>query len=163
MKWANFLHIYQPAGQQRDIIDMLRELIKEGRLELTTSAKFHALLPFLSEEEIFRQIETNNETLHYYFDHGYRPIGFFPPEMAYDERLPKIVESMGFKWMILDEIAKSGKTETVDYNKLYKIKGSNMLAFFRERRPSNLIMSAVVRSYDSLKEVMRDDFTSSRY
>jgi len=142
MKWANFLHIYQPAGQQPDIleavvnqsyrpilkgilqhekvrltmningsllelfdkyqygdlIDMLRELIREGRLELTTSAKFHALLPFLQEEEIFRQIETNNETLHYYFDHGYRPIGFFPPEMAYDERLPKIVESMGFKW-----------------------------------------------------------------
>jgi len=207
MKWANFLHIYQPVGQQPDIleavvnqsyrpilrglikhkkvrltmningsllelfdkyqyadlIDMLRELIKEGRLELTTSAKFHALLPFLEEKEIFRQIETNNETLHYYFNHGYRPIGFFPPEMAYDERLPKIVESMGFKWMILDEIAKSGKTETVNYNKLYKIKGTNMLAFFRERRPSNLIMSAVVRSYESLKEAMNKDFSSSRY
>ena len=207
MKWANFLHIYQPAGQQPDIleavvnqsyrpilkgilqhekvrltmningsllelfdkyqygdlIDMLRELIREGRLELTTSAKFHALLPFLQEEEIFRQIETNNETLHYYFDHGYRPIGFFPPEMAYDERLPKIVESMGFKWMILDEIAKTGKTETVDYNKLYKIRGTNMLAFFRERRPSNLIMSAIVRSYASLKDAMHEDFASGRY
>ncbi len=207
MKWANFLHIYQPAGQQPDIlaavvnqsyrpilkgllehknvrltmningsllelfdknqyvdvIDMLRKLIKEGRVELTSSAKFHALLPFLDEKEIVRQIEINNETLHYYFEHSYNPKGFFPPEMAYDERLPKIAESMGFKWMILDEIAKSGKTETVDYNKLYKIKGTNMLAFFRERRPSNLIMSAVVRSYDSLKEAMHEDFASNRY
>jgi len=207
MYWANFLHFYQPAEQQpdileavvvqsyrpilrgikkhkkvrltlningallelfdkhqyRDLIDMIRELVKEGRLELTTSAKFHALLPFLEEKEIVRQIEADNETLHFYFNHGYRPIGFFPPEMAYDERLPKIVESLGFKWMILDEIAKSGKTQTVDYHKLYKIKGTNLLAFFRERRPSNLIMSAIVRSYDSLKEAMRKDFASDRY
>lgn len=207
MKWANFLHIYQPAGQQPDIlesvvvqsyrpilkgilenkkvrltlningsllelfdkyhyldlIDMLGRLIKEGRVELTTSAKYHALLPFLSEKEIIRQVETNNETLHYYFDHGYRPIGFFPPEMAYDERLPGIVASMGFKWMILDEIAKSGKTERIDYNKLYNIKGTDFKVFFRERQPSNLIMSAVVRSYDSLKEVMGKNFSSDRY
>ena len=207
MKWANFLHIYQPAGQQPDIlesvvvqsyrpilrgilehkkvrltmningsllelfdkhqyndlIDMLRKLVGEGRLELTTSAKFHALLPFLEEQEIFRQIETNNETLHYYFNHGYRPIGFFPPEMAYDERLPQIVESIGFKWMILDEIAKSGKTQTVDYHKIYRAKGTNLKVFFRERRPSNLIMSAVARSYESLKEAMGKDFSSNRY
>lgn len=205
--WANFLHIYQPAEQQpdileavvaqsyrpilrgikkhkkvrltlningallelldkyqyKDLIDMMRELVKEGRIELTSSAKYHALLPFLEEKEIIRQIEANNETLHFYFNHGFRPIGFFPPEMAYDERLPKIVESMGFKWMILDEIAKSGRTETVDYHKLYKIKGTNLLVFFRERRASNLIMSAMVRSYDSLKEAMREDFASDRY
>jgi len=205
--WANFLHIYQPAEQQpdileavvaqsyrpilrgikkhkkvrltlningallelldkyqyKDLIDMLRELVKEGRIELTSSAKYHALLPFLEEKEIIRQIEANNETLHFYFNHGFRPIGFFPPEMAYDERLPKIVESLGFKWMILDEIAKSGRTQTVDYHKLHKIEGTNLLVFFRERRPSNLIMSAVVRSYDSLKEAMREDFASDRY
>ncbi len=207
MYWANFLHFYQPAEQQpdileavavqsyrpilrgikkhkkvrltlningallelfdkhqyQDLIDMTRELVKEGRLELTASAKFHALLPFLEEKEIIRQIETNNETLHFYFNHDYRPIGFFPPEMAYDERLPKIVESLGFKWIILDEIAKSGKTQTVDYRKLYKIKGTNLITFFRERRSSNLIMSAIVRSYDSLKEAMREDFASDRY
>ncbi len=207
MYWANFLHFYQPVGQQpdileavvvqsyrpilralqahkkvrltlningalldlldqrqyRDLIDTLKELVKEGRLELTSSAKFHALLPFLEEKEIVRQIETNNETLHFYFDHDYRPIGFFPPEMGYDERLPRIVESLGFKWMILDEIAKSGKTQTVDYHKLYKIKGTDLLAFFRERRASNLIMSAIVRSYGSLEEAMGKDFSSNRY
>ncbi len=207
MNWSNFLHIYQPAEQQpdileavviqsyrpilrelikqknvrltmnvngsllelfdkhqyRDLIDMLRELLKEGRLELTGSAKYHAILPFLEENEIVRQIEINNETLHFYFDHGYRPDGFFPPEMAYDERLPKIIESMGFKWLILDEIAKSGKTETVDYRKIYKIKNHNLLVFFRERRSSNLIMSALVRSGDSLKQALASDFGSGRY
>jgi len=207
MKWANFLHIYQPNGQQpdileavvtqsyrpilrgitdnkkvrlslnvngallelfdknqyRDIIDMLRELVKNGRVELTGSAKYHALLPFMDDKEVIRQIEINNETLRFYFNHGYQPKGFFPPEMAYDERLPRIIESLGFKWIILDEIAKSGITDTVDYSKIYKITGTDILVFFRERRPSNLIMSAVVRSYDSLKEAMHDDFSSGRY
>ena len=110
MKWANFLHIYQPAGQQPDIlaavatqsyrpvlegirdhknirltfningallelfdkykyddlIDILRQAGKEERLEFTSSAKYHAFLPFLSQEEIVRQIEINNETLSYF-------------------------------------------------------------------------------------------------
>lgn len=206
MKWANFLHIYQPIGQQpdilesvvvgsyrpvisnilrhnsarltmnisgsllelfdkynyRDLIDMTRELLKSGRLELTGSAKYHALLPFLNEKEIIRQIEINNETLRFYFDQ-YKPTGFFPPEMAYDERIPGIIESLGFRWIILDEISKSGKTEDVDYNKIYTIGHSNIKAFFRERRPSNLIMSAVVRSYESLREAMKEDFKSDRY
>src|SRR3989344_7500679 len=100
MYWSNFLHIYQPAEQQPDIleaivvqsyrpmlknlnehkrirltlningvllelfdkykyhdlIDILRNLGREGRLEFTSSAKYHAILPFLEEEEIVRQI-----------------------------------------------------------------------------------------------------------
>lgn len=207
MKWANFLHLYQPIDQQpdileavvaqsyrpiikglkaskkvrttlningallelfdkygyRDLIEDLKEMIAEDRLEITGSAKYHAFLPFLSEEEIIRQIQINTDTLKYYFGSSYNPQGFFPPEMAYDERLTKIVEKLGFKWIILDEISKSGKTGGVDYNTIYKIKGSDIQAFFRERRPSNLIMSAMVRSFKSLKEAMKDDFSSERY
>ena len=90
MKWANFLHLYQPAEQQpeileavvvqsyrpiiahlkenkkvrltinitgallelfdkynyRDLIDDLRIVGEEGRVEFTGSAKYHAFLPF---------------------------------------------------------------------------------------------------------------------
>ena len=104
MRWANFLHMYQPAEQQpdileaivvqsyrpiiegllehkqvrltlningallelldkynhRDIIDNLRELGLQKRVEFTSSAKYHALLPFLNDEEIIRQIRLNN-------------------------------------------------------------------------------------------------------
>lgn len=206
MYWANFLHIYQPAGQQpdilaavvtqsyrpvlegikanqrakltlningvllemfdksgyRDLIDILRHLVQENRVELTGSAKYHALLPFLSEKEIVRQIEENTATLDFYFHH-YKPVGFFPPEMAYDEKIAPIVEQLGFKWIILDEIACGAKTGQVDYTKIYKIKGGELLVFFRERRPSNLIMSAVVRSYKALHDAMGKDFKSSRY
>jgi hypothetical protein len=207
MKWANFLHIYQPFDQQPDILEAIvvqsyrpilegiqknknvhltlningallelfdkygyQDLIKimkevglEGRLEFTGSAKYHAFLPFLSKEEIINQIKMNDATLKQYLGEAYKPQGFFPPEMAFKEELVPIIEECGFKWIILDEIALNGKTESVDYTKIYKIKGSNLKVFFRERRMSNLIMSAVVRSPETLKEAMVNDLQSSRY
>ena len=207
MFWANFLHIYQPAEQQpdileaivaqsyrplllglekqkrvrltlnvngallelfdrdryRDLIDILRQLGKEGRIEFTSSAKYHAFLPYLEESEIVRQITTNNETNTFYLGEAYRPKGFFPPEMAYDAKLTPIVEELGFDWMILDEIACGGDGGQVDYTKAYRVKGRKLGVFFRERRLSNLIMSAVVRSGESLREAMREDLKTSRY
>jgi hypothetical protein len=207
MKWANFLHIYQPFDQQPDIlaaivaqsyrpilenlqknkkvsltlningallelfdkygyhdlIDIMKEVGLEGRLEFTGSAKYHAFLPFLNKEEIIRQIKMNDETNKHYLGEAYKPRGFFPPEMAFKEELVPIIEECGFKWVILDEIALNGKTDTVNYNKLYKIKNSNLFVYFRERRMSNLIMSAVVRSPETLKEAMAKDLASSRF
>ena len=202
MYWSNFLHIYQPAEQQPDIleaivvqsyrpmlknlnehkrirltlningvllelfdkykyhdlIDILRNLGREGRLEFTSSAKYHAILPFLEEEEIVRQIKKNDETNKFFLGEAYAPQGFFPPEMAYDEKIAGIVSQLGFGWIILDEIACGGEVGKVDYSKIYRIRGTNLKVFFRERRLSNLIMSAVVRSKETLTEAMRDEF-----
>ncbi len=83
--------------------------------------------------------------------------------MAFKENLVPVIESLGFKWAILDEIALTGTPGQVDYTKIYKIKNSKLLVFFRERRLSNLIMSAVVRSRETLKQAMRDDLRSGRY
>lgn len=207
MYWANFLHIYQPAGQQpdilaavvtqsyrpilegmktnpkarltlnvngvllelfdqhgyRDLIDAINVLMQEGRLELTGSAKYHALLPFLSEKEMIRQIQENEATLKFYTQNKYRPNGFFPPEMAYDESMAPVIEHLGYRWIILDEMACGGKTEQVDYSKLYRIRGTKLSVFFRERGPSNLIMSAAVRSVDSLEEVLRKNFEGDAF
>lgn len=206
MIWANFLHIYQPAEQERDIldavtnqsyrpilggikenpkakvtmnisgvllemfdkcgyqdlIDTIRDLVNEKRLELTGSAKYHAFLPFLAESEIERQISENIATLKFYFN-NYQPTGFFPPEMAYDDKILPIIEDLGFNWIIVDEIAYGGRTGQIDYEKIYKIKDTGLKVFFRERKPSNLIMGAVVRSFESLREAMKDDFDSNRY
>ncbi len=153
-----------------DLIDILRYLGKENRIEFTSSTKYHALLPFLNEDEIIRQIKINDETNKFFLGDAYKPRGFFPPEMAYGEpcppagrSLPAIISSLGFEWIILDEIAYDGHIERVDYKKIYKIAGSNLKVFFRERRLSNLIMSAVVRSRESLLEAMVNDLKSGRY
>jgi len=207
MYWANFLHIYQPAEQQPDIleaivaqsyrpillglkkhkrvrltfningallelfdkykyhelIDVLRELGQEKRIEFTSSAKYHAFLPFLEEQEIIRQIKINDETCRFFLGQAYKPKGFFPPEMAYHEKLAKIIDDLGFEWIILDEIACTGKVGGVDYKKIHRLKGTKLKVFFRERRLSNLIMSAVVRSQETLLQAMRQDIKSGRY
>lgn len=146
-----------------DLIDSLKTLGQEERIEFTGSAKYHALLPFLEEKEIVRQIEINNQTNVFYLGKAYRPKGFFPPEMAYKEELAKILESLGFEWVILDEIAYRGEPERVNYQKIYKIKNTNLLVFFRERRVSNLIMSALVRTQKSFLEAMGNELHSGRY
>lgn len=207
MKWANFLHIYQPHDQQKDIfeaivsqsyrpilenlrkfknvkltlningsllelfdkykyhdlIDILREVGNEGRVEFTSSAKYHAFLPFLSDEEIIRQIKINDETNSFFLGDAYKPQGFFPPEMAYKKEMMPLIESLGFKWIILDEISAHGEVGNIDYTKLYKIKDSTLHVYFRERRLSNLIMSAVVRSPETLLDATLGDRKSGRY
>jgi len=207
MYWANFLHIYQPANQRKDVFDavvaqcyrpliehihksksvrltlninaslveqfhenghddlitMLKEAGLQGKIEFTSSAKFHAFLPLLPKEEIINQIKINDETNRFYLGDAYKPVGFFSPEMGYTSTLPGIIEQLGYKWMILDEISAYGEVGKIDYTKLYKIKDTKVHAFFRERRVSNLIMSAVVRSKETLIEAMKDDMSSDRY
>lgn len=206
MKWANFLHFYQPADQQPDILESIvaqsyrpiiegikknkkvrltiningalfellykfgyhdliadiKKLVEEGRLEITGSAKYHALLPLLTEQEIERQIILNTETLKHFLG-NYTPNGFFPPEMAYDDKITKIVEKLGFKWIILDEISCGGEVGKVDYSQIYKISKTNIKVVFRDRRLSNLIMSAVVRSRDTLLESMQKELATGNY
>lgn len=206
MKWANFLHFYQPANQQPDILESIvaqsyrpiidgikrnknirltlningalfellhkfgygdliediKNLVAEGRVEITGSAKYHALLSLISKDEIRRQIELNTETLKKFLG-DYTPNGFFPPEMAVDSKTLEVVEELGFKWVVLDEIACGGEVGHVDYSQIYKIKNSNLQVFFRDRRLSNLIMSAVVRSRETLLEAMTKDLSSGSY
>jgi alpha-amylase/alpha-mannosidase (GH57 family) len=207
MYWANFLHLYQPADQQPDILEAvvnqsyaplinglkkypnvritlnvtgallelfdrngyqqllgdLKELGETGNIEFTGSAKYHAFLPMVKEDEIARQIEANNETAAKYLGNAYAPKGFFPPEMGYDPKILPVLEKFGFEWVLLDEIAHSGGVNGVDYSKIHEIEGSKLKVFFRERRISNLIMSAVVRSSETLKESLQEELRSNRY
>lgn len=159
---GSLLELFDRYGYQ-DLIDTLRFLGKEGRVEFTATPKYHAILPFLSREEAARQIKAHNETCAFFLGNAYRPQGFFPTEMAWSEELIPLIVEFGFRWVILDEIACHRGEGTVDYAKLYRIHGTELLAFFRERRLSNLIMSAVVRSRESLLAALGDESGRSRY
>lgn len=207
MYWINFLHIYQPSGQSKeilqrvinesykplfegfvklkgikinlningaltetlakkgyqDIIDNIKELAKTGRLEFTESAKYHSLLPFLSKEEIKRQVEKNRETNKKYFGESYKPVCFFPPEMAYSEKVGQNISDLGYKMIILDEISYQGKSDPSPKNYLTKIKGTDLVVAFRERRVSNCIMSAIVRSKKEFMDVLGNEVDKEQY
>ena len=156
------LELFDKHGYQ-DLIQTLKDLMNEGRIEITGCAKYHAFLPLIEKDEIIRQIKLNDETNKFFLGSSYKPKGFFPPEMGYKEELAQIISDLGFQWIILDEIALGGQTGKVDYKKIYKIKKNGLLVFFRERRISNLIMSALVRTPKALEQAMKKDFSSGRY
>ncbi len=151
--------------EYRDVVEDIIELARNKKIEFTESAKYHAFLPRLPEEEIERQIKLNHESNKKIFGSAlYNPIGFFSPEMAYSFKIAKVVKKLGYQWMIIDEISASGKVNTVDYSRTYEISGlKGFKVFFRERGPSNLIMSAAVRSAESLKEAIKEEMGANRY
>lgn len=159
---ASLIELFDKYGYH-DLIDAIKEGGRQGKIEFTGSAKYHALLPFLPRKEMLRQIEINTETNRHYLGDVYQPKGIFLPEMAYSPEVAPAIEEAGFDWVLLDEISYGGTIDSIDHTKLYTIEGTDLGVFFRERRISNLIMSAVVRSKDSLREAIKEDMESSRY
>lgn len=206
MKWAHFLHIYQPYDQHpgildkivnesyrplvrglynlpngkitinvnavlsellfangfRDVIDGLKDLVLAGKVELTGSAKYHAFLPLLPDEELKRQIILNHETNKRYFGSAFEPKGFFPPEMAYSPKMAVFVKSLGYKWILIDEVA-FGDSEERRKDVIYQIKDAGLDVYFREKHASNLIMAALVRTPESLEKAMGNRKDSNEY
>jgi len=133
------------AEGENDFIKRLQDLVKTGRLELVSSAAYHALLPFLNKAEVIRQIKENEKILKYFFGARFKAAGFFLPEMAYSGTVAKTIKSLGYKWLILDELAFSGGKKKPDFKKYYIDKTSGLKIVFRNRffsesyPPNNLI------------------------
>ncbi len=147
----------------RDVIDNIRKLAESGRLEFTESAKYHSLLPFLTEGQMIRQIEKNRETNRKYFGKSYNPACFFPPEMAYSRKVGKLIAKMGYKMILIDGISYDGGKTVPPSDKLFRIKGTDLPIVFRERRVSNSIMSAMVRNKKEFFEMIKDDLKKDKY
>ena len=125
-----------------DVIKNIKELVESGNIELTGSAKYHAFLPLLPEEEIERQIRLNEEGLNKYFGNSWKKGGFFSPEMAYSKKVAKIAKKLGYKYIVIDELA-FPEGRHPERNKVYEIDGlEGFYVFFRERNFSFKILSA---------------------
>lgn len=121
------------AEEKEDkFLERLKFLVKKGRLELTGSAAYHGFLPLLPETEIIRQIRVNEKILRKYFGPKFKPAGFFLPEMAYSPAVAKIVKRLGYRWIILDEIAYGGPGRP-DPSARYRDEASGLAVIFRSR------------------------------
>ncbi len=117
-----------------DFINSIKKLNQEGRLDLTSSAAYHGLLPLLPKEEVRKQIQENEAILKKYFGSDFKAEGFFLPEMSYSAEVAKIVAEFGYQWIILDEI--SSVRKDLDFNKVYLDKASGLKVVFRNRKHS---------------------------
>ena len=122
----------------QDVVDDLRDLSERGQLEFVGSAKYHAILPLIPQEEALRQITRNNVTNSRFFGSSYRPMGFFPPEMAYSEKIVQPIIETGHKWVLISGVAcpTHWPVDRVDFIK----QGSDEISvFFRDDILSNNI------------------------
>ncbi len=140
------------SSHHQNILADFKKLVARGQLELTGSAKHHPLLPLLPKEEILRQIKLNENTLRKFFGSLYNPQGFYIPEMAYHREVAKIAKKLGFKWLILDEIA-LGKLNLADANFLYTIKNIGLKAVFRNRKISKTYIPTTIAAILERKEL----------
>lgn len=119
------------------IFTRLKKLLRAGRLELTGNAAYHPLLPLIPKAEQERQIKEAEKIFFKYLGDDWQPKGFFMSEMAYGKDTAKLIKSLGYNWIILDEIAYSGKLKQVDCQKNYFDKASGLQVVFRNRKLSN--------------------------
>ncbi len=115
-----------------DLIGRIKKLIKKKQIELVGSAAYHPILPLISEKEAIKQVKEQEKILKKYFGEK-KPNGFFLPEMAYSPKIGKLIKKLGYKWIILDEIAYNGKLKQVDFNKKYYDKETGLKIIFRSR------------------------------
>ncbi|MEW6033301.1 MAG: hypothetical protein AB1603_00425 [Chloroflexota bacterium] len=121
-----------------DVIAGLRGLAETGRLEFTGSAKYHAILPLTSQQEMLRQIVHNHQANRRFFGEVYSPQGFFPPEMCYGRNILKPVMDTGHRWLILSGVACPTAWPT---DVIYQVSsnGQGLAVFFRDDILSNRI------------------------
>lgn len=106
----------------REIIPTYKKLIQEGRIELTTSPYYHAILPILLDikgsvksvttteglpqsldmvEDARNQIKMALDRIEEVF--GVRPKGMWPPELCLGTKTLNMFAKEGIKWTISDE------------------------------------------------------------
>lgn len=145
--------LLEQMRQQKDWpwLEKLKKLIQNKRVELTASVKYHPILPLLPTNEIQRQIQLHQEISRDIFGPLYRPRGFFLPEMAYGRSVARLIEKMGFSWIILDEIHfPDGKPRP---NILYQIKNTNLKVIFRNRHYSKSFPpESIITNFNQIKE-----------
>ncbi len=88
-----------------DVLQAMQKLAGKGQVEFTGSGKYHPILPLIPRDEVERQIRLNYNTNRQYIGDGYKPRGFFPPEMCYSSDIVKPIVDSRHEWIITSGIA----------------------------------------------------------
>lgn len=140
---------WEDLGYQ-ELYCRFKKLIKNGQIELVGTAAYHALLPLMPKYEIIKQIKEQEQIIAKYLGKNIKLKGFFLPEIAYSVEVAKIIKTLGYEWLIVDDFAWRGKeNETrLDYNQVYE-DTAGLKIVFRSRRWSNSFPPETVSRLES--------------
>lgn len=153
-----------------DILEKIKILAEKGQIELVGSAKYHPILPLIPKKEVIRQIKLNEAINQKYFGKIWRPRpkGFFLPELAYNKKTARIIEQLGYQWIVLDELTYQGKLGQVSFDKLYDIKlypdqpKRTLKVVFRNRGMSDIFFGKWLDSTDKFWHALESDGRSDK-
>jgi predicted glycosyl hydrolase (DUF1957 family) len=131
-----------------DILADLVALYKRGQIEIVGTAYYHPLLPLTPRQIVKAQILEQEKILKKFFGAKWSRTGFFLPEMAYSSDTAELIKSLGYKWLILDEISYKGRLGQVDFEQVYRDKDSGLKIIFRARDFSNCYLPDVYRQFN---------------
>lgn len=137
-----------------ETIKLLQKLVKEGRIEIVGTGKYHPIIPLIPEIEALRQISLNEQDHNKFFNLTEKMKGFFPPEMAVSKGTFKLAKQAGYTWAIMSGIAANGKWP---YDYIQIDKASQLVCFFRDDIMSNLI------SFNEINAVNFVDWLNTMY
>jgi alpha-amylase/alpha-mannosidase (GH57 family) len=147
----------------RNIVPLHRELMKTGRLEVTTSPYFHPILPLLCDTDVAREASPGitlpsvrfshpedaraqmEMAVDYYSDLFSRlPKGVWPSEGAVSEAIVPIVAGFDIEYMATDEgiLAKTLGKQTLNFDEKYRMynfekDGRRLALVFRDHKLSD--------------------------
>jgi len=126
------------------IFPRLQKLLASGRLEICGNAAYHPLLPLVPLKEARMQISESEAIFKKFLGQDFRAKGFFLSEMAYSATVAKLVKSLGYEWLILDEIACPPKLVQHPSGKCFIDRYSGLEIILRDRRISNCYAPDVI-------------------
>ncbi len=128
-----------------DIINELKKLYKDDRINLITTSATHAILPLFRFSDYFvrQQIETGIHEFGKSF--GDKPSGFWLPEMAYFANIDYILKDYNLNYTFLDAHSVYLTKDDISYGNFYpSITENGVTIFPREMALSNVIWSSKI-------------------
>lgn len=87
------------------VVKKIAELADRGQIDFTMTPKYQPVIPFISEDDVARQIEASNKVCKRYFGINYTPRGLYSPFLAYSQSVAKTAARFALKWVVTDEIS----------------------------------------------------------
>ncbi len=118
-----------------ETMDLIKDLVKQKKIEIVGTGKFHPILPLIPKEEAERQIHLNEDVNRREFGNNWKKLGFFPPEMAISPAIIELVKNLGYEWIIISGVA---CPTNWPYDKIHQA-ANKLLLYFRDDILSNKI------------------------
>ncbi|MFZ6036603.1 MAG: hypothetical protein ACOYUK_05710 [Patescibacteria group bacterium] len=147
----------------RNLLQDIRLLLRRGQIEITGTALYHPILPKLPSTEIRRQILLNTRINQKFFGADFHPRGIYFPEMAYGHAAATVSKKLGYRWMILDEIAYDGTLGRTQFTSHYRHARTGQSIILRNKIVSDYIaFSAPLRQPAAFWRHLEEDGRSDR-